>query len=352
MKIKRFDTGNGCFAEIEQVNESEWTRLLFDFEDSSIYQTWTYGRVRWGAERLSHIVIKDGARVVGLAQVTMMKVPFLKIGIAYVPWGPLWRRKDGKYDLSSFQLVIKALKDFYTRQMGLLLRISPNIIDSDDSIKSVLEKELYGWTKEHYRTFLLDLSRPLDVIRKGFDQKWRNQLNRAERNGLIIETGTDIQLYQCFLDLQKEMRSRKSFIPGVDYDEFGRIQEQLPDSQKMKIAICKYDGKAVSSIVASAHGDTGIYLLGATGNEGLTLKGSYLLQWHMIQWLKEKGFKWYDLGGIDPESNPGVHHFKAGMGGMDASFVGQFEVMHSRVSSAVIHSAEYIKKKMQNYVSK
>ena len=66
----------------------------------------------------------------------------------------------------------------------------------------------------------------------------------------------------------------------------------------------------MAGLVASAMGDSAIYLLGATSDDGLNAKGAYLLQWTLIQWLKENGFKWYDLGGIDPEGNPGVYSFK------------------------------------------
>jgi hypothetical protein len=34
-------------------------------------------------------------------------------------------------------------------------------------------------------------------------------------------------------------------------------------------------------------------------------------------WLKEHGARGYDLGGIDPEANPGGYHFKSGFGGVD-----------------------------------
>ena len=64
-------------------------------------------------------------------------------------------------------------------------------------------------------------------------------------------------------------------------------------------------------------GDSAIYLLGATSDDGLNAKGSYLLQWTLIQWLKENGVRWYDLGGIDPEGNPGVYYFKRGFSGAD-----------------------------------
>ncbi len=279
---------------------------------------------------------------------TVIKIPMIGGGIAYVPWGPLWRKRGDQDDFSNFQYVIRVLKEVYVKERGLSLRIAPNVIDQ--TFRSMLESEQFIWTKNNNRTLLLDLSRSLEELRKGLDQKWRNQLNRAERNNLSIDEGSSTMLYRTFLDLQKEMRSRKAFVPGVDYEEFGRIQENLSNSQKMRIAVCKSNGKAISVVVVSALGDTGIYLLGSTGNEGLTLKGSYLLQWRIIQWLKEIGCQWYDLGGIDPDSNPGVYHFKAGLGGKDISFIGQFELTQRPLHSFIIKSVEFVKKRIRENV--
>ena len=85
----------------------------------------------------------------------------------------------------------------------------------------------------------------------------------------------------------------------------GDIQEDLPESHRMRILICEQNGVPVAGVVASAMGDSAIYLLGATSDDGLNAKGAYLLQWTLIQWLKENGIKWYDLGGIDPGRQPG-----------------------------------------------
>jgi hypothetical protein len=74
----------------------------------------------------------------------------------------------------------------------------------------------------------------------------------------------------------------------------------------------------MAGLTSTGVGDTGIYLLGATSNDGMKFKGSYLLQWRMMQWLKECGCAWYDLGGINPDRNPGVYHFKQGFGGVDS----------------------------------
>jgi hypothetical protein len=83
-------------------------------------------------------------------------------------------------------------------------------------------------------------------------------------------------------------------------------------------------------------GDSAIYLLGATSDDGLNAKGAYLLQWTLIQWLKESGFKWYDLGGIDPEGNPGVYSFKRGLSGTDVSQLTPLVACNSVVSSAIV----------------
>ncbi len=68
-------------------------------------------------------------------------------------------------------------------------------------------------------------------------------------------------------------------------------------------------------------GNRAIYLLGATNEQGMKVKCAYLMQWRMIQWLKETEVVYYDLGGINPEKNPGVYHFKEGLGGQDVLYL-------------------------------
>ena len=194
-----------------------------------------------------------------------------------------------------------------------------------------------------YRTLMLDLAREPADIRKKLDQKWRNQLNRSEKNGLEVIEGTSDDLYEIFLKLQKEMQERKQYKPTVDYVEFGEIQKRLPELMKMHIVICKHEGEPVTATIASAIGDRGIYLLGATGEAGMKQKSAYLSQWQMILWLREKGCHWYDLGGIDPEKNPGVYHFKVGMSSADVSHIGQFEANTSTMSSFAVGFAEKIR---------
>src|SRR5208283_6155309 len=79
-----------------------------------------------------------------------------------------------------------------------------------------------------------------------------------------------------------------------------------------------------------------IYLLGATSDDGLKSKGAYLLQWTLIQWLKGNDIRWYDLGGIDPDGNPGVYSFKRGFSGLDVCQINPLVASNSAVSSGIV----------------
>ena len=42
--------------EVDRVKEAEWSELMSRFDDANIYQTWSYGAVRWQQKNLSHLV--------------------------------------------------------------------------------------------------------------------------------------------------------------------------------------------------------------------------------------------------------------------------------------------------------
>ncbi|MGC2769610.1 MAG: peptidoglycan bridge formation glycyltransferase FemA/FemB family protein, partial [Candidatus Acidiferrum sp.] len=207
-------------------------------------------------------------------------------------------------------------------------------------------------TRENtYRTLVLDLSSSLDELRKKLDAKWRNKLSGAEKNNLKVVAGNGPQEYQTFCQLYYQMRQRKNFETTVDAEEFRRIQESLAEPHRMRILICENQGTPVVGLVASAMGDSAIYLLGATSDAGLNTKGAYLLQWTMIRWLKENGIRWYDLGGIDPEGNPGVYSFKRGLSGLDVCQTNPLVASDSALSSAIVKAGLAVQRTLRGSLS-
>ena len=79
---------------IVNPQEEEWGQILSKFNDANIYQMPSYGSARWPKSELRYLVLKKGGQLVAALQVRLVDTPLLR-GIAYVRWGPLWRRKDG-----------------------------------------------------------------------------------------------------------------------------------------------------------------------------------------------------------------------------------------------------------------
>ena len=346
----------GNIVEVDSVDEAMWGRLLQEFDDASAYQSWPWGVVNWGRNNLSHLVMRKDGVVIAMAQISVRRISVLGGGFARVFWGPLWRRKERQIDYAVLDRMIEALKDEYVSKRGFLLRIWPVAFEnSEERTAPILQK--YGFSRNArvhpYRTLLLDLRPSVEDLRRNLSGNWRKHLSKAEKTTLKLVEGTEDELYDAINSLYEETLARKQFIPGIDIGKLRVIQNRLPDALKMRIMICEHDNRPVAALVGSALGDTGIEFVAATGRYGLELGGSYLLRWHMIQWLKEKGCQWYDLGGIDPSGNPGVYQFKHGMAGKNGkeiTHLGQFYLADNPIShmlSICIDRTYHIRKKLR-----
>jgi lipid II:glycine glycyltransferase (peptidoglycan interpeptide bridge formation enzyme) len=339
-------------VEVDRATAAEWSAMLDFFYDASFYQTWSYGAVRWGRKSLSRLVLKRNGEVVGMAQLRIIRPTRFNIGMAYLRWGPVCHRRGKQLDAEAALGMAHALQEEYVCKRGLWLQIVTNSF-AGSSRATLFQSAFSTYTPEprtaanSYRTLILDLALPLEELRRNLDKKWRNQLTRSEKNGLKVVAGNGADEYRRFCRMYEQMRERKAFESTVDIEEFGRIQEDLPEIHRMRILICEQDGIPVAGLVASAMGDSAIYLLGATSADGLNSKGAYLLQWTMIQWLKENGFRWYDLGGIDPERNPGVYHFKSGLSGADVFQLNPFVACDSVLSSVIVRATLAVRRVVQ-----
>lgn len=331
-------------VEVDRATPTEWSAMLDLFYDANLYQTWSYGAIRWGRKNLSHLVLKRNGEVFAIAQLRIIRPTRFNFGMAYLRWGPVCHQRGKELDAEITACVARALHEEYVSKRGLLLQILPNAFEGS-ARAAVFQSSFSKFTQEprtadnEYRTFVLDLTPPIEELRKKLDAKWRNKLTQSEKKGLKIVAGNGTDEYRTFCQMYEQMWKRKTFETTVDVEEFGRIQEDLPETHRMRVLICEQAGTPVSGVVASAMGDSAIYLLGATSDDGLNAKGAYLLQWTLIQWLKENGIRWYDLGGIDPEGNPGVYSFKRGFSGNDVHQLSPLVACSNVVSSAVVRAS-------------
>lgn len=335
-------------TEVDRISRDQWNALLPQFEDASVYHTWDYGTVCWGDHQLSHLVLKDNGCVVAMAQVRIVRIPLIGSGVAYVRWGPLWRKRGGS-DAEGFNVAIRELHREYVEKRGLVLRTIPNAYTDDtfaDAARAAIQAagSVLAQDVSPYRTFRVDLSPTIEVLRSGLHQRWRNKLKNGEKTGFNITVGTSAEMYRQFAVAYEEMMARKKFETTVDIYEFEKIQAGLPEALKMTVLVCEKDGQVFNSLVVATGGDTGIYLLAATSNAGLQANGAFVLQWKAIELLKQRGFRWYDLGGANPEKNPGGYQFKSGMSGRETTQLGRFDCEGNWFSRLSVLSGERLQR--------
>ncbi len=313
---------NSVNVQVDGQTDESWAEILAQFADANIYQSWAYGAVRWGERNLSHFVLRKGEECVAAAQLRIARLPLLPFGVAYLRWGPICHRHGQELDPSVVVDMVSRLRAEYCERRGLTLQVISNayvgemrgVVFEQALLASDLRPQGTGGG---YRTVVVDLAPTAELMRRQLDQKWRNQLNRSEKNGLVLEVSDGREAYGEFVRLYKIMWERKRFETSVDVQEFGRIQEQLSEPQRMRIFLAKRDGEWIGAVVCSLMGDRAIYVLGATNERARELKAAYFLHWQVMMWLKERGARWYDLGGVDPQANPGGFHFKSGFGGTE-----------------------------------
>jgi len=340
----------GYTAEIDGIDEPSWYRLLQEFDDANIYQTWAYGEVTSGPGRISQLVLRKNGDPVAISLARIIQLPILHIGIAYVLWGPLWRRHGSEKNEDDFRQALRALRTEYVCKRGLTLRVSPLLFDGDSNeFLTLLKEEGFAVASEsRSRTILMSLAYPIEELRKGMEPHWKRELKVAEKGHLEIKEGFDDAQFASFIDIYREMVSRKKFVEPNDINKFRMIQRRLPAELKMRVMLCLSSESINAGLISSEIGKTAVYLFGATSTKGMKSRGSYFLQWKLLEKLKAKGVAKYDLNGINPLKNPGTYKFKndfAGTNGCDSYFLGRFDAHNGWLGYLCVRIGETLRGK-------
>jgi hypothetical protein len=138
-----------------------------------------------------------------------------------------------------------------------------------------------------------------------------------------------------------------------DLQDYKNISEQYSCRELVKIfeihgkRIVLYcctdgDGDLVAFRGCTHIGEKAWDLFAATTVKGRNLYASYPLFWKLIEHCRNIGITSYDMGGIDPQANEGVYHFKKGTGSKEIEYLGEWEwatsdLMRLAVNVAIRH---------------
>jgi len=307
---------------IDCFDISYWESCGSNFKDYNIYQTWPYQQIRADntSTKLSRfIVLGDDNVPVIMGQIRIKSLLNFKIG--YIQMGPVFQNREKTIEELHEAVII--LRQRLVRKLCLnVIRINLNLWDDQKELAIPFQKAGFEEAK-YYRknnTFIISLEPTEEEILKKIDGGNRRLMRKAEKLGLEIEISRNEDHFPQLHKMYLEAKQRKGFT-GVDSLEIWNTQKNLNDKEKMELITLKYNSEIITIIATSHLGITAIPLLYANSSKSLELQVSNYLFWLDYLSAKDKGMKYYDLGGYDEKENPNGFLFKKRMGGVAKQFL-------------------------------
>lgn len=300
-------------SAVDHLSPQNWDRFAAGFDDFHLFQTAAYADGLRDERRMSHLVLeRDGVPVAG-ARVAILRPPGSPIGIAYIKYGPFWRRSGVPAEPGVYRALLAAIVDEYATRRGHLVSIAPRPHpvsgDAEEQMMREFGFEFRARLKRPTTFFLVDTSLDERALRASLSQSWRHNLKLAERADLDIRFRDATEGLADYRALHDAMVARKQ-LSGDPLHLLPGIITNLPPSA-VQIVTASHGGEVVSGAVVVTVGDAAYYLFGASADAALPLRAGYALHWRIACALKERGIGWYDLG----DGFSGIRQFKQGFVG-------------------------------------
>ena len=352
---------------VEPAQRANWDAFVADAPHGHLLQSWSWGDLKqafgWRTLRVA-LWDADAQRILAGAQVLCRPLPVLPFSIAYIPKGPIIDWSDAALCRRFFQ----ALHPLLRARRVAFLRIDPDLpeyiteassedgaemADSAGAAGTGLFGGLYSVAQGGFatqrlrdlgfspveesiqprRTIAVDLTPDEKMISLRQKPKWRYNAGLAARKGVTVRPAASLADLQRWYDLMQVTSERDRFAVHT-FAYYQRVWELMQAADEAELFLAEHEDKLLAGIFVTQVGREGIYLYGASGNEGRNLMPNHLLQWEAMRWCKARGATLYDLWGVAETEDPhdpmaGVYRFKRGWGGKMVRFIGSFDYVYS-----------------------
>lgn len=309
----------------------DWTitiqdyNVLFDkITQSNILQHSSYAlaarQVYHQTSRQASIIVSG--RIAGLFQIQEVSLFGRAIHAVILDRGPLWL--EGFNTLKNMEAFLYCFQDHFPRRFGRRRRFLPEFEDSPRCLSLLREA---GFVRKDrikgYQSLRLDLVPDAETLRKNLKQKWRNALNKSEREDFHTVWRFGAGHAMPLLKAYAEDKKRRGY-PGPGLKLLHAIVQNFAPSN-INVGKAVKDGRMISGVLIIRHGLSATYQVGWSNTQGRQSNALNRLLWEGVKELKMKGVTDFDLGGINDDGAEGVKRFKEGLNGEHIQLAGQYE---------------------------
>ena len=382
--------------------EPEQFRKFADkYPDKSFYQTPEIANLRAENGWTPYYFGVEENGKIKAASMVVAKPAFLGKSIYYAPGGPLINYEDER--LTAF--FFKNLKNYAKSHNGYILHIEPyyekiardrdgepveggfNHEEALQNLRKLGFTELPHSDEPKY-SFALELKdQTEEKIFADMKRNTRNHIRKAEKMGVKVRelkreelgifkqitestsarrnfTDKPLSYYEKMYDLFHPRGEVKFMLAGVSEDNLSRsiIADGAITERPSPVTTGARERseKDVSLIPLSVgmfitYGDEVIYLFSGSDEKYMKdYNAQYLIQWHMIKYALEKGFKRYNFYGIQglPDKSSkdyGIYDFKKGFTSTETGRVIELLGAHELPVSSIFYNLHQLLSKLKHH---
>jgi peptidoglycan pentaglycine glycine transferase (the first glycine) len=327
---------------VQSAEDESWDAFVEATAGGDHVQISSWARVkRLQGWRSIRVTMTEGGRISAGAQILMRGLPGIG-GIGYVPRGPL---VPGGDTAAAAALVAELKHAARVHGIRHLIVQPPR---TDQWLAEWLPA--WGFTRSALSvaptaSILLDLTSEVDELFANLSKSARRHVRKGEQSGITVREAShdDLELFHSLLVTNGE---RQSWSPqSLEY--FQTLWRELHPRGHMRIFLAEYEGRVVSGHLVIPFGDVMLSKMSAWSGDRTAPYPNETLEWFMILWAKEQGFRLYDFEGVDrtaaedmlesednERSTRSADQFKLKFGGDVVLFPPAFDYFPSRLVGA------------------
>ena len=285
---------------------AEWDQLVRSVPSSDVAQLSGWGRLRERAGYVPiHVFVRHDGRLVAGAQVLERRLRPLG-GVGYLPYGPLVA--PGADGPAEVRAVLADALARLARDAFRLLIVQPS--DGDEATRQALLDRGFRPSASDIGPSVsvhVDLTLSEEEIRRRLSRRLRDRTRTWSNNGVTVRRADEedlpvvARLLACTAEFQ-------DFTPyGLDY--LATMYRELAPTGNLVIFIGEHRGTPVAMTVFTGCG--GVLKNRLIGFDRSDAAASHLsvpaaVHWTAMQWARTNGYRWFDLGGVLPQSAAAV----------------------------------------------
>ncbi|HOX34158.1 MAG TPA: GNAT family N-acetyltransferase [Methanoregulaceae archaeon] len=289
-----------------------WDKIVTSSPQGSIFHTWKWLHLveKHTDTRLYPIMGLKGEAIIGILPVFHMKKYGMSAAFSPPPstdipyLGPVLKDSEGypQYKKESIEKEFQSSVDHYlTSDLGcgfIALTLSTHH-----------DPRPYMWADyilEPIFDYHLNLNQDIEAIWQKMNNKLRAVIKRTEKQGVIIEDGSEADLIDIYNSVFRRYKEQnRSLTLSQDY-LVDLYRAFYPEN--FKVFVAKENGETIGGIIAISYNNRILSWVGKAKPESSNISPNDLAQWEIIRYANSKGYSLYEEIGAGTER---LSRFKA-----------------------------------------